>query len=59
MTMRSLKLRLVASIMALDDRDQELPRHIAAEDQRIQLEVAGGIQELAPHGLRAVEIAGE
>ncbi len=47
------------AIRPLYDGYQKLAGHIATDDQSIQIEVLGGVEEFPPHCLGAVEIGGE
>ena len=43
----------------LDNRDERLARHVAAEDQDVRLVVLAGVQELLPADLRTVYVGCE
>src|SRR5215211_4747998 len=51
--------RVPAPFAFLDDGDERFARHVAAEDHDVRLVVLSRIQELAPAGLRAVDVRGE
>src|SRR5215210_7008927 len=51
--------RVPAPFTFLDYGDERLARHVAAEDHDVRLVVLARIQELAPAGLRAVDVRGE
>jgi hypothetical protein len=48
---------VVAAVV--DDRDERLACHVAAEDENVGLVVRRRVQELAPARLRAVDVGGE
>ena len=43
----------------VDDGDERLAGHVAAEDERVRLVVGAGVEELPPAGLRSVDVRGE
>src|SRR5215218_1022224 len=45
--------------VVVDDRDERLARHVAAEHDDVGLVVLAAVQELAPAGLGPVDIGGE
>jgi hypothetical protein len=51
--------RVPASVAVVDDRDEGLAGHVAAEHDHVGLVVLPAVQKLAPAGLGAVNIGGE
>jgi len=54
-----LHMERVLAAAVVDDRDDRLAGHVAAQDENVGLVVLAGVDELAPAGLRAVHVRGE
>ena len=54
-----LHVERVLAAAVVDDGDDRLAGHVAAEDEDVGLVVLAGVDELAPAGLRAVDVRGE
>ncbi len=51
--------RVPVAVAVVDDRDEGLAGHVAAEHEHVGLVVLCGVEELAPAGLGAVHVRGE